>query len=64
MGVWYESQVYAACELCGAYDFSGVFRLTDFKKYLRAEGWTIGEKTICPACNEKRAKGRDEKNET
>lgn len=61
MGVWYESQVYAACELCSAYEFPCVSSRADFKKYLRAKGWTIGKKTICPGCNKKRAKGEEKR---
>lgn len=58
MGVGYESQVFASCDICHADEFSSTRTLADFKKILRREGWTIGEKTICPECNEKRRKLR------
>ena len=58
MGVGYESQVYAVCDICGDSECSSMYRLAEFKELLRAKGWTIGKKTICPACNKKRVKGR------
>lgn len=54
MSVIYESQVYAACDVCGANEASSVYTLAKFKQILRHEGWTIGKNTICPICNEMR----------
>lgn len=54
MGVGFESQVFATCDLCGIDEFSSTRTLADFKTMLRREGWTIGAKTICPECNERR----------
>lgn len=58
MGVGFESQVFATCDICHADEFSSTRTLKDFKEMLRVEGWTIGAKTICPECNEKRRKMR------
>ena len=54
MGVGFESQVFASCDLCGVDEFSSTRTLSDFKDMLRREGWSIGRKTICPECNARR----------
>lgn len=58
MGVGFESQVFANCDICHCDEFSSTRTLADFKRVLRLEGWTFGKKTICPECNEKRRKMR------
>lgn len=54
MGVGFESQVFATCDVCGCDEFSSVRTLADFKRMLRVHGWTFGKKAICPECNERR----------
>lgn len=50
MGVGFESQVFASCDMCGVDEFSSVRNLVDFKNMLRREGWSIGKTVLCPVC--------------
>ena len=54
MGVGFESQVYAQCDVCYTDEISSTRTLAEFKKLLRVEGWTFGKNTLCPECNERR----------
>lgn len=53
MSVWYESQCGATCDICGESEYSSVYRVNEFKVYLRGKGWSIGKMTTCPACKRK-----------
>lgn len=59
MGIGRESQVVASCDICYVHELSSIHTLADFKTKLRNEGWTIGKKTICPECNERRKQLRN-----
>lgn len=50
MGVNYESQVYAMCDLCRANDACSRYTVTEYKTILRRKGWSIGRRTLCPKC--------------
>lgn len=54
MGVNYESQVYARCDLCGANDACSRCTIAEYKTLLRCEGWSIGKRTLCPKCRQRK----------
>ena len=54
MGVTYESQVCAECDLCGKIELTSVMKVIDFKMWLRSRGWTIGKTCLCAECAKKK----------
>lgn len=54
MGLKYESQVYAECDLCGETELTSVMTVNDFKMWLRSHGWRIGKTCVCDECARKK----------
>lgn len=54
MGVTYESQVVAECDLCGETALTSVMSVVNFKMWLRSQGWTIGKTCLCAKCAKKK----------
>lgn len=52
MGVEFESQVWAGCDNCGAWESTSHMKVKTFKEYLRKKGWRIGKVCLCPDCAE------------